>query len=82
VLIFKNEIDTPTFNFSFMVGNPNKLEEQIPVRWINTQVKVFKINPKLEPAFVLTHRPYYVNGITRKSDYDLAQGTDVWPAFE
>ncbi|AGC77857.1 calcineurin-like phosphoesterase family protein [Nonlabens dokdonensis] len=57
-------------------------EGQIPVKWVNDQVTSFKNNPSIEHIFVVTHRPYYVDGNPDTSHGGLPQGPDVWPTFE
>ncbi len=62
--------------------NPNKLEGQVPVNWVNNQVEAFKKNTAIDHIFVVGHRPYYVAGVPDTSHGGLPQGGQLWPTFE
>ena len=62
--------------------NPNGLEGQVSVDWVNRKVVDYKKDPSIDHIFVLGHRPYYVNGVTDTTHGGLPQGGQLWPTFE
>lgn len=62
--------------------NPNGLEGQVPVSWVNRQVEAFKKDIVIDHIFVLGHRPYYVAGVPDTGHGGLPQGGQLWPTFE
>ncbi|WP_299681322.1 metallophosphoesterase [uncultured Dokdonia sp.] len=62
--------------------NPNGLEGQLPVSWVNNQVEAYKKDSAIDHIFVLGHRPYYVNGQPDTTHGGLPQGGQLWPTFE
>lgn len=58
------------------------LEGQVPVTWVNDQVKAFKADTEVDHIFVLAHRPYYVDGTIETGHSGLPQGGELWPVFQ
>lgn len=62
--------------------NPYGLEGQVPVAWVNDQVRAYKADTSVDHIFVLAHRPYYIDGKTSTGHHGLPQGPELWPVFE
>lgn len=74
-------MNTDTYNEP-TATNPYGLEGQIPLQWINSQLKTYKSDTSIKHIFVLGHKPYYISNVPDTGHEGLPQGAALWSAMQ